>query len=261
MLVLDLRTGTSTQLTQDGLRDPTDPRTALSAGSPAWSDDGKSLYFTWNYPGFIAGATQDSTTNFTDLSIYECAAVGPCTGEAAQAVVNSGYVLSGGEYDPAPRPTDPNILVYSRYSYGANSDLSVPSLIARNLANGTELSLTGQTDAVAEPAWAPNGRYLAFVKTNLNEVTNALYVMAFHSPGRFSDYAHAVKLVQGASLISHPVISPDGHYIAYLADDDTSSGFHLYVARIHLGSHPSIGKPRMVVRAGIVDSGQLAWTR
>lgn len=264
ILVLDLRTGKSTQLTNDTYRDPIDQRTALSAGSPAWSDDGSKIFFTWNYPGFIAGATADQNTNRTDLSIYRCAATGPCNGGTAQDIADPGWNnYAGGNYDPAPRPTDPNMLVYAHYSYGngSNPDLAVPSLIAHNLATSTEVQLTGQTDAVAAPAWAPNGRYLAFVKTDLNETTNAIYMMAFHSPGRYSDYAHAVKLVQGAPLVAHPVISPDGHYIAYLADDDTATGFHLFVAPLHLGKHISMGTPRVVARAGIVDSGQLAWTR
>lgn len=263
LLVLNLQSGKSTQLTNDTYRNPIDQRTALSAGSPAWSDDGSSIYFTWNYPGYIWGATPDQTTNRTDLSIYRCANTGSCTSATAQDVVDSGYVNSGGDYDPAPRPTDPGILVYSRYAYGSsgNADLSLPALIAHNLTTGAEVMLTSPSDAASEPAWAPNGRYMAFVKTDLNEATNAIYVMAFHSPGRYSDYNHAVKLVQGAPLVSHPVISPDGRYIAYLADDDTSSGFHLYVAPLHLGQHPSMGTPRLVQRAGLADSTQLAWTR
>jgi Tol biopolymer transport system component len=263
LLVLNLRTGKSTQLTNDTYRDPIDQRTGLSAGSPAWVNDGSSIYFTWNYPGFIAGATEAQTTSRTDLSIYRCAATGPCDSNTAQDVVDSGFVNSGGDYDPAPRPTDPSILVYSRYAYGnsGNADLSLPTLVARTLTTGVEVALTGQTDAASQPAWAPNGRYLAFVKTDLNESTNAIYLMAFHSPGRYSDYNHAVKLVQGAPLVAHPVISPDGRYIAYMADDDTSSGFHLYVAPLHLGNRPSIGTPRMVQRAGLVDSTQIAWTR
>jgi hypothetical protein len=264
LLVLDLRTGKSTQITQDGYRDPIDQRTALSAGSPAWSDDGSSLYFTWNYPGFIAGATEDQTTNRTDLSIYRCAATGPCTSASAQDIADPGWNnLAGGNYDPAPRPTDPTLLVYSHYAYGnaSNPDLAVPALIAHNLTDNTEVQLTGQTAAVAEPAWAPSGRYLAFVKTDTSETTNAIYIMAFHSPGRYSDYTHAVMLVQGAPYVAHPVISPDGRFIAYLADDETSTGFHLYVAPLHLGKQVSMGTPRMVLRAGTVDSGQLAWTR
>jgi hypothetical protein len=261
LLVLDLRTGSSRQLTQDGLRDPIDPRTGLSAGEPAWSDDGSSLYFTWNYPGFIAGVTESQTTNITDLAIWRCAATGACASGSAVDIADPGYVLSGGNYDPAPRPTDPSLLVYSKYVYDSVTQISKPSLIAHNLTTGVEVPLTAQTDAVAQPAWAPTGRYLAFVKTNLNETTNALYVMPFHSPGRYSDYLHATMLVQGQPLVSYPVFSPDGQYLAYLADDDTSSGFHLYVARIHLGKHPYLEKPRMVARAGTVDSDRLAWTR
>lgn len=259
LLVLDLQTGKSIQLTQDGLRDPIDPRTGLTAGSPAWSDDGSSIYFTWNYPGFIAGATASTTTNRTDLAIYRCAATGPCAYGSAQDIADAGFTYSGGNYDPAPRPTDPSLMVYSQYTYGQGQDLALPTLISHDITTTTEIPLTGATSAASEPAWAPNGRYLAFIETNLNEATNALYVMQFHSPGRYSDFNHAVKLLQGNPLIAHPVFSPDGKYLAYVANDPSSDGFHLYVARIHLGPHTTMDTPHLVAQAGIVDSDQMAW--
>ena len=258
----DLRSGTSTLLTHDTLAIPGDDRTGLSAGSPAWAQDGQSLFFTWTYPGFIPGDTQASTTNQTDLSIYKCPVAPPCNADAAQLIVNSKFGLTGGSTDPAPRPADPDTIVYASYEYTTlpdGSDISLPTLYARSLSNGSASALSTQGEAAAEPAWNPTGRELAFVKTDATENTNAIYAMPFHAPGSLNDYTHATLLVRGSPLVSYPTFSPDGRWLAYLANDDAGSGFHLYIARVHLGRHPTLDKPHLVARAGTVDSDHLVW--
>ena len=258
----DLRSGASTQLTQDSLRIPGDDRTGLSAGSPTWTRDGQSLFFTWNAPGFVPGDSAATTTNQTDLSIYKCSLVPPCNAATAQQIVNSNFDLTGGSTDPAPRPADPDTLSYASYAYATlpdSSRVSLPTLYARSLSTGTATSLSAQGEAASQPAWNPSGRELAFVKTDTSEITNAIYAMPFHAPGSLNDYTHATLLVRGAPLVSYPTFSPDGRWLAYLANDDAGSGFHLYIARVHLGRHPTLEKPHLVARAGTVDSDRLAW--
>jgi Tol biopolymer transport system component len=186
----------------------------------------------------------------------------PCTGAAAQLINDASNTLTGGDYEPAPRPGDPTIVVFSRYQENTtyNPPISIPALYAHALATGANVLLTNLNDAVSQPVWHPTGRYLAFVKTNINETRNAIDVMTFHSPGQSRDYANAHLLVQGAPLVSHPVFSPDGKYLAYLANDTSDQGFHLYIARVHLGPHPYIETPQLVQRAGILDSDILVWT-
>lgn len=262
LYLLDLRSGRSRPLTHDTLRDPADSRTGLSAGSPAWSDDGSAIFFTWNAPGFVAGVTDATTTNITDMSIYRCPWRAACDSQSTQQIAAPGYVLTGGYYDPAPRPADANTLLYTRYAYAtiAGGQIAFPSLIAHDLSGATaEQQLTDPGDAVSQPAWNRTGRYLAFVKTAVDQTTNALYAMPFHPPGSLADYAHATLLRRGTPLIAHPIFSPDGHWLAFLANGDDGTGFHLYLARVHLGRHPFLEKPRMVTRAGTVDSDRLAW--
>jgi len=261
LYLYDFKTGVSTMLTHDTLRVPGDDRTGLTAGSPTWTQDGRALFFTWNYPGFILGETADATTNWTDLSIYKCSIATPCGGNTAQQIV-SHYSLTGGTTDPAPRPADPDTLVYASYENAVlpdGSTISLPTIYARSFSNGTATALSTQGEAASEPAWNPSGREVAFVKTDTTENTNAIYAMPFHAPGSLDDYTRATLLLRGAPLVAYPTFSPDGHWLAYLANDDSGSGFHLYIARVHLGRHPTLEKPHMVARAGTVDSDRLAW--
>ena len=260
--VYDLRSSTSILLTRDSLAIPGDDRTGLSAGSPTWARDGQSLFFTWNAPGFVPGDSAATITNQTDLSIYKCSLVPPCTAASAQLIVNSNFASTGGSTDPASRPADPNTLVYATYAYITlpdSSQVSLPTLFARSLSTGAATALSGDGEAASEPAWNPSGREIAFVKTDTTENTNAIYAMPFHAPGSLDDYAHATLLVRGAPLVAYPTFSPDGHWLAYVANDDAGSGFHLYIARVHLGRHPTLEKPHIVARAGTMDSDRLAW--
>jgi dipeptidyl aminopeptidase/acylaminoacyl peptidase len=255
--ILNLKTDAIRALTNDAPTNPIDPRTGLSAGAPAWSDDGQSIYFVWNYPGMRNGST-----NNTDFSVYRCSVTTPCTAATAQLINDASFTLTGGDYEPAPRPTDPAIVVYSRYTTNNSYSppISIPALYAHVLTTGATILLTNLSDAVSQPAWHPTGRYLAFVQTTINETHNGIFVMDFHSPGQGRDYANAHLLVSGAPLVSHPVFSPDGNYLAYLGNDSSGQGFHLYIARVYLGPHPYIEKPQLVQRAGTVDSDVLVWT-
>src|SRR5581483_3512467 len=119
-----------------------------------------------------------------------------CTIANADQIASQGYVLNGGNYEPAPRPADPNTIVYSKYAYNSscsacNPPISIPSLVARDLSSGNETTLTSLDDDVSQPAWNPTGRYLAFLKTTIDQTKTAIYVMAFHPDSPTADYAHA----------------------------------------------------------------------
>jgi len=65
-------------------------------------------------------------------------------------------------------------------------------------------------------------------------------------------------LVRGNAFVSHPTFSPDGKYLAYIGSTD--DGFHLFIAKVHLGKGAHIDTPQMVNRVGTIDSDSgLAW--
>jgi dipeptidyl aminopeptidase/acylaminoacyl peptidase len=239
---------------------PTDVRTGKTAAMPAWSNDGKSLYFSWSAPGSPFASVPGSVVYQTDFSITRCAIANPCNTSSAQTLTKP-YFETGGDYEAAPRLADPNYLVYTKWQYQQarnNTSESLPSIQSRDLTNGTEKGLTDPLDNVSEPVWSPNGRYLAFVKTSDDLQSSSVWIMAFHPPGRAADYTKARLLVTGSPFAAHPVFSPDGKYIAYL--QTASDGrLHIYIAAITFGQDAHIGTPQEVKRADVVDGDRLAW--
>jgi Tol biopolymer transport system component len=247
-------------LLDDNLTDPQDASTGRTAATPSWSDDGKTIYYAWSYPG--SPYAPDSSVQWkTDLSITACSASGPCNSSTAKTLTKP-YFETGGDSEPAPRLADPNYMVYTQWQYQTARDgtsRSLASLQALNLNTTSQVTLTALLDNNSEPAWSPNGRYLAFVKTSDDLQSSSIWVMSFHPPGRITDYGKARLLVKGDPFAEHPVFSPDGKYLAYVAA--TADGrLHLFIARVDLGPAAHAGAPQMVQRAGIVDGDNLVWT-
>jgi Tol biopolymer transport system component len=261
LMLLNIQQRTSTKLVNDELTNPQDASTGLTAAEPSWSNDGKSIYFSWSYPGApMLGSP--NTFDRQDLSVTRCAVAGPCT-TATAVKLTTPYFQAGGDFEAAQRLADPSYVVYTKWQYQQardNTSRSLPRLVALNLNAGSEVDLTTTQDNVSEPVWSPNGRYLAFVKTSDDLQSSSIRVMAFHPPGRISDYSQSRLLVKGGPLVGHPVFSPDGQYLAYL--QQASDGrFHIFIARVHLGRTAHIDTPQEVKRSDIVDGDRLAWTQ
>ncbi|MDB5057300.1 MAG: hypothetical protein JWO59_772 [Chloroflexi bacterium] len=269
LMVLNIQQRTSTKLLDNNLADPQNAGTGMTAAQPTWADDGKSIFFSWSYPGspYYCGLTSGCAlpapwAERTDLTVTRCPVTGPCSIATARSLTQP-YFESGGDYEPAPRLADPRYLVYAKWQYQQardNTSRSLPRLQALDLTNNTEVALTDPLDNVSEPVWSPNGRYLAFVKTSGDLQSSSIWIMAFHPPGRIADYTHAHLLVSGTQLAGHPVFSPDGKYLAYL-QQAADGHLHIFIARIHLGPNPHIDAPQMVKRPDIVDGDHLAWTQ
>jgi WD40-like Beta Propeller Repeat len=262
LMLLNIQQRTHTEFLDDRPTDPTNVGTGLTASTPSWSDDGQSIYFSWSYPGAQNSPPNASTYDRQDLSVTRCAAAGPCnTGASTQ--ITTPFFETGGDFEPAPRLADPNYLVYTKWQYQQardNTSRSLPRLVAQNLNDGTYVNLTDILDNASEPVWSPNGRYLAFVKAADDLQSSSIYIMTFHPPGKVADYAHARLLVKGASFASHPMFSPDGSEMAFIAQS-TDGKLHLYVAPITFGPNAHIGTAQEVRRVDVVDGDRLAWTQ
>jgi len=258
LYLLNMKTRKLRELVNDYYTDPQNASTAFTAAVPAWTDDSKSVLFSWSYPG----APLPNTTNFDrlGLSITECPAEGPCTPNS-NTKLTTPALLSGGDYDAAARPGDPNTIIYSKYQYVTARDgtqRSLASLVALNTATGTSVALTPILDNDSQAAWSPDGNYLIYMKTSDDMKTTSLWAMAFHAPGDPQDNAKAQELLTGNAFVADPAFSPDGKDLAYLSTGDDGR-LYLFTAQIHLGPHPTIDHVQKVQRAGIVDGDRLVW--
>ena len=267
LMLLSIQQRTSTLFIDDKLTDPHDASTGRTATTPSWSDDGKHIYFAWNYPGspFYGQDGQKMPLpapqmERNDPTITRCPASGPCDTTTAQPLT-APYFETGGDSQPVARPADPRYLVYAKFQYQQardNTSRALPRLQALNLTDGSEVSLTDPLDWVTEPAWSANGRYLAFVKSSDDLQSSSIWIMAFHPPGRITDYAGARLLVSGAPLAGYPAFSPDGKEMAFI-QSDTDGNLYLYVATVHFGKNAYVDTPREVKRANVIDGDELAW--
>jgi hypothetical protein len=266
--VMNRKTGHATLVLNNSPTDPTDVRTGMSAGAPSFSADNSTLYFSWSYPG-AANPTAPGYYDRLDLSVTACALSGLCNTSTARQLSQPSFE-SGGDDEPTVRPLDPSTLVFTSYNYVTLN--GIPSTYGRlealNPQTGAFLGfISPPIPSLLNPAWSPNGRYLAFVERSSDYQQSSIYVMTYHPNALGSqvnqydqqDFDHAHLLVKGAPFAIHPVFSPDGKYMAYEAS--ASDGrLHLYIAQVHLGPHPHLDHVQEVQRVGIVDGDRLAWT-
>jgi|GEM_PF-1794294 len=269
LMVVTIATRKVEQFLRDAPTVRLNPETGKTAATPAWSDDGKTIYFSWSYPG-SPSSLNNLLTYETDLSITKCPVAGPCNTSTATRITPSTCsnndcepaFQSGGDSSPAPRLGDPNYLVFSRWQYlmARNGQYqSLSSLIAFNLSDSSETTLTNPLDNVSQPVWSSDGHNLAFVRPTADLLSTSIWVMGFHAPGLLADYSTARQLVAGAPFAADPVFSPDDRYIAYVAKHGSDADWHLYIAPVYFGPHAHIGTPQEVQRAGVIAGDRLAW--
>jgi TolB protein len=233
--VLDLRTGTLAQLTDNDRSDH----------APAWSPDGTRIVFVSDRDGDddlwvmgtdgmdqvqLTGSTAmdrapawspdgsmlvfaRETVNGSDLLVMPAACLDePQTCEDAVAP------LTGGRYDldPAWSPDG------TRIAFAASDFPGLPAVIALIEPDGEgyrPLEGTGASDIT--PVWSPDGTRIAFA--SFAQGDNDLYVMA-------SDGTGLIQLTADPSSDIQPEWSPDGLYVVF-ASDRGGADFELVVMR------------------------------
>ena len=112
-------------------------------GEPAFSPDGKGVYYTRNVtPGPIFEYAQDSNTNLFHIERYDLA-----TGEVTSAVSGP-----GGSVRPAPSPDGKKIAFVRR-------EATKSKLYVKDLVSGEERKLFDALDQDVQETWAVSGVY------------------------------------------------------------------------------------------------------
>lgn len=210
---------------------------ALWAMQPAWSPNGERIAFTSDvrteYPGLFSMSADGEGTprklEFLDHSI--------------QAVEHPSWSPDGRK------------IAVANYATGNG----VGQIWVLDPASGKWTELTDAKDGAYDPAWSPDGEWLAF--TMRDGASNNVYAVPTDAQKWTDKYPTPIQLTNdGASR--NPAWSPDGNRLAFLRLEDAS--FDLCAAQVVLDTqaNPSLENvQRLTDKASLDATSGLSWSK
>ncbi|HZO75859.1 MAG TPA: hypothetical protein VFB60_26910 [Ktedonobacteraceae bacterium] len=269
---------------------------------PAWSADSTHLIFLSDlhkafYWYRLGGVFQSSY--FLDLQVFSLPINAPTlTGKQAVNIAKPVAYADfgdGGDRDPSYRPSHPNQVIYTHYTYDATTQtkqviqifLEDATLMAKPhyppYHPGVEGSgfdpavpLTPGTPDLAnlEPAFSPDGNFIAYVRRQ-DATHDGIYIMPVaegvtDNPNNPDVQKKALAPYDKSSLIltqqylTKPTWSPDGKQLAYITY--TNNNFDIWLANLSVdpktGAYTLKGDPVQLTDAGghLNGDSRLFWT-
>jgi TolB protein len=205
---------------------------------PAWSPDGQTIAFvSQGGPPFGAPAAE------YNLSLYTV----PATGGGAREQVYADEDAQVGRMAYAP---DGQSIVFAR----APTDQFAPSLYRFTPGTGKAGAVPGAPEQSYDPAFSPDGRWLAFAARDAGRTDIFVLPLAGGTPTRLTNIGAARA----------PTFSPDGALLAFLATSPGGNSFDLWVAELKPGPDgaPQLGELRRITTDMRLDADSgISWAR
>ncbi len=208
---------------------------ALWANFPAWSPDGSLIAFT-----------SDVGTEYPSLRV-----MGP-NGEDPRKM-GGGIDFSQQTVErPSWAPDGSRIAVAAYVTAGA-----IGQIWTLNIESGRWTELTDTKDGAYDPAWSPDGQWIAF--TMRQGVNHDVYVIPTDPSLWEADQPTPVKLTS-TGLSRSPVWSPDGSKLAYVTLKDTQFEIFAGAFEVSASGAPSLVSPQQLTESANVDAASgLSW--
>ncbi|HEY0753156.1 MAG TPA: hypothetical protein VGD98_04275 [Ktedonobacteraceae bacterium] len=252
---------------------------------PSWSPDGSKLLFLSDYIklDYASQYHPGQDADMLDLMVFSISVNSPGK-VTALAYTSFG---GGGDRDPSYNPTNARQIVYTHYA-NITSDgsqqpvqlmLADPLLISQSPgkyragATDSGIAITTQKYQSIQPAYAPDGRSLAYVRDE-NTTNTAIYVMPLptdvtatpNDPGTeqkaLQPFQKSVKLLEGV-YYARPTWSPNEKQMAYLVEQNEQ--LDIWVVNLSYNASKGVysvqGSPVQVTSSGVDGDSRFAWTR
>ena len=241
LLLADAQGAPLAQLTENGTTEPPNSLARVYASRwvfyPAWAPDGAR----------IAVAAQPRPPEGDPPADYNLGLVlVPAGPGAAQPLFAEDSAQAGrGAFSP-----DGAILVFARAGLGPEGRQRLYRL---DVARGAAEALPGAPEASYDPAFSPDGAWLAFAARDGDRTD----LFALPSGG-----VGVPQRLTSVGAARAPAFSPDGQLLAFLAVSPDEAGFDLWVAGLSVSATGALvaERPRRVTRGlGLDPDSGLSW--
>jgi TolB protein len=208
---------------------------------PTWSSDGRRIAMAAQY-----GPPTGSPAFEYTLDLYTLPAAG---GRQQQLYADDNVHVGPMVYDDSG-----SMLVYTHIGINGESE---PQLYRLALSSGVSTPLPGAPVPAYDPAFSPDGRWLAFAARD--EARTDIWVL----PANATEGSNPIpRRLTDQGTARAPIFSPDGQLLAFLAIPPGKSGFELWVANVEVGDNGTLRttRPRQITRDMRLDADSgLSW--